>query len=80
MAQFKGSGRAGGEIVAVADDHGRADEHGEAEEEKREARGRRRPFHSRSARPQSVLKMMMLAMCSVQLENLYAPIWLSPIV
>jgi hypothetical protein len=27
-----------------------------------------------------LLKMMMLAMCSVQLENLYNSIWLSPMV
>ena len=39
------------------------------------------PFHSFSAIPHSVLKMMMLAMCRVQLENLlYFPIWVSPIV
>jgi hypothetical protein len=38
------------------------------------------PFHSFSAIPHSVLKMMMLAMCSVQLENLKAPICVSPMV
>ena len=38
------------------------------------------PFHSFKAIPHSVLKMMMLAMCSVQLENLNRPICDSPIV
>ena len=38
------------------------------------------PRHSLRAMPQSELKMMMLAMCSVQLENWYWPIWVSPIV
>ena len=38
------------------------------------------PFHSFRAMPHKVLKMMMLAMCNVQLENLYLPIWVSPMV
>ena len=38
------------------------------------------PRHSCSAMPHRLLKMMMLAMCSVQLENLYAPICVSPMV
>ena len=36
------------------------------------------PRHSFSAMPHSVLKMMMLAMCSVQLEKPYRPICVSP--
>ena len=36
------------------------------------------PFHSFRAIPHKVLKIMMLAMCNVQLENLYRPIWISP--
>ena len=38
------------------------------------------PFHSFRAMPQSELKMMMLAMWMVQLENLYLPICVSPMV
>ena len=38
------------------------------------------PFHSWKYTPQSVLKMMMLAMCSVQLAKLNLPICVSPIV
>ena len=38
------------------------------------------PFHSLKPRPQRVLKIMMLAMCSVQLEKPYFPIWVSPMV
>ena len=38
------------------------------------------PAHSRSAIPHKVLKIMMLAMCRVQLENLNLPIWVSPMV
>ena len=38
------------------------------------------PFHSFNPIPQRLLKIMMLAMCSVQLENLYLPIWVSPMV
>jgi len=36
------------------------------------------PFHSFRATPHRVLKMMMLAMWSVQLENPYRPICVSP--
>ena len=36
------------------------------------------PFHSLSAIPQSVLKMMMLAIFRVQLEKPYFPIWVAP--
>ena len=36
------------------------------------------PFHSFSARPQRVAKMMMLAMCNVQLEKSYLPILVCP--
>ena len=36
------------------------------------------PLHSFSAMPHSVLKMMMLAMWSVQLEKPYRPICVSP--
>ena len=38
------------------------------------------PGPTSDAIPHSVLKMMMLAMCSVQLENLKSPIWVSPMV
>ena len=38
------------------------------------------PRHSFNAIPQMVLKIMMLAMCRVQLENLYCRICVSPMV
>ena len=38
------------------------------------------PFHSFRAMPHSVLKIMMLAMCRVQLEKPYLPICVSPMV
>ena len=38
------------------------------------------PFHSCKIQPHIVLKMMMLAMCSVQEAKLYLPICVSPIV
>ena len=38
------------------------------------------PAHSLSAKPHGVENRMIDAMCSVQLEKPYRPIWLSPIV
>ena len=38
------------------------------------------PFHSWKIQPHMVLKMMMLAMCSVQLAKPNLPICVSPIV
>ena len=38
------------------------------------------PFHSWRIQPHMVLKMMMLAMCSVQLAKLNLPIFISPMV
>ena len=37
------------------------------------------PFHSARKRPTTVPKMMMLAMCKVQLEKSYLPIFVVPI-
>ena len=69
------------EVVAVADDDRREDQH-EPGRGASFALGAAAAAAATPCRamPQSVLKMMMLAMCSVQLENLYSPICVSPIV
>jgi hypothetical protein len=38
------------------------------------------PFHSLKIQPHIVLKMMMLAMCSVHEAKSYLPIWVAPMV
>ena len=67
------------DVVSVADNDRRTHQNQQAKRHQQPGSAPA-PFHSFNAMPQSVLKMMMLAMCKVQLENLYRPIWVSPMV